>query len=249
MLNREQSKRRSEADEKVVKEQFEKLRYSVRQLKSSARRRPDFLISNRAGRPQMLCEVKTIESGGQAALVEDSPPYKKKKVRKGVVGSTYDENLVGSFIVEKPITLKAIDERLEDAVDQRKKLVEDNPSYANLPLLVAFFFDQLANHLQKGLVDAPIFGQYAETPPDEMREQRKRFQDVSGILIIKEDVAFPKAFQRLTDEKQEQLLRRASTTGLPPNRRNFVLLENKAARRRVPKHFARLCLPYDASDP
>src|SRR5262245_57251044 len=115
MPNPEQSKRRSDANEKAVREQFEKLGYSVRPLdtESSARRRPDFLISNRAGRPQMLCEVKTVESGGQAALVEDSPPYKKKKMDKGVLASTYDENLVGSFEVEKPINLKTIDDRLE----------------------------------------------------------------------------------------------------------------------------------------
>ena len=66
MLDSKESKRRSAANEEAVKEQFEKLRYSVQRLdtESSKRKRPDFLVSNTAGCPQLLCEVKTVDSGG-----------------------------------------------------------------------------------------------------------------------------------------------------------------------------------------
>jgi DNA-binding sugar fermentation-stimulating protein len=52
-------------NEAKAKKQFEKLRYSVKKLdRNNENRRPDFLISNSSGRPQMLCEVKTINSAG-----------------------------------------------------------------------------------------------------------------------------------------------------------------------------------------
>jgi hypothetical protein len=59
MLNSKTSNQIATANEAVVETQFNKLTYSVRRLDRNAKRpRPDFLISNRAGRPEMLCEVK-----------------------------------------------------------------------------------------------------------------------------------------------------------------------------------------------
>jgi hypothetical protein len=56
MLDSHESNRRSDNNEAVVKEQFEKLNYVVKKLdrKGSKGRRPDFLISNSSGVPQML---------------------------------------------------------------------------------------------------------------------------------------------------------------------------------------------------
>ena len=80
MLNSEESNRRSDKNEADVKEQFEKLGYVVEKLdrKASKGRRPDFLISDRAGRPQILCEVKTVDSRGYLQDKEDK--------RKGLLG-------------------------------------------------------------------------------------------------------------------------------------------------------------------
>jgi hypothetical protein len=214
MLNSEESNRRSAANEAVVAEQFKNLNYLVKRLdsKSSKKPRPDFLISNSCG-PQMLCEVKTINSGGYLS-------------DKGVHVSTLDENL-GKF--ECPIDLIKIDECLADAVRKRKALVEDDSRFADLPLLVAFFFDLLAEYL-------PFY-------PHSFDERDERFREVSGILTIKDDVEMTKAFDKLSDEEKKRRLETGDATGLPPNSKDFALLQNKAALRKVPKDFERQCLP------
>ncbi len=64
------------ASEAVVEKQFRKLRYSVRRLDRNAKRpRPDFLISNRAGHPEMLCEVKTVHSAGTCKI--ETPTFQR----------------------------------------------------------------------------------------------------------------------------------------------------------------------------
>jgi len=125
----------SGANEAAVKKRFEKLGYVVKRLdsKSSKRPRPDFLVS-RSGRPQMLCEVKTIFSGG---YLPD----------KGFHLSTRDENLGPFTLYRKDIRLTEVDRRLSDAVRQRDALVADKPNLKKLPLLVAFFIDFYAQHL------------------------------------------------------------------------------------------------------
>jgi DNA-binding sugar fermentation-stimulating protein len=63
-MNEENVNHEAAENEAKVKKQFEKLKYSVKQLdRNNENRRPDFLISNSSG-PQMLCEVKTINSAG-----------------------------------------------------------------------------------------------------------------------------------------------------------------------------------------
>src|SRR3984893_15820610 len=116
MLNSEESNRRSAANEAAVAEQFKNLNYLVKRLdsKSSKKPRPDFLISNSCG-PQMLCEVKTINSGGYLS-------------DKGVHVSMQDENL-GKF--ESPIHPTKLDESLAAAVRKRKALVEDDSRFAD----------------------------------------------------------------------------------------------------------------------
>jgi len=161
----------------------------------------------------MLCEVKTINSGGYLS-------------DKGVHVSTLDENL-GKF--ECPIDLIKIDECLADAVRKRKALVEDDSRFADLPLLVAFFFDLLAEYL-------PFY-------PHSFDERDERFREVSGILTIKDDVEMTKAFDKLSDEEKKRRLETGDATGLPPNSKDFALLQNKAALRKVPKDFERQCLP------
>jgi hypothetical protein len=231
MINPKASNQRSDANERVVKEQFEKLNYVVKKLdrKGSKGRRPDFLISNSAGVPQMLCEVKTVDSAFY-------PRDKKKYGVEHVFISTLDDKCVGS-IRNIPIEGRAVERHLADAVGKREALIKAEPQSADLPLLVALFFDQLA-------------AEYL--PPFE------RFREVSGILTIVEDVERNKAFGKLSDEQQERHVRaelaeldRARFTGtppkfdddLPPHSKDFVLVPNQTALRAVPEDFERLCLP------
>jgi hypothetical protein len=110
-------------------------------------------------------------------------------------------------------------------------LVEHDSSYADLPLLVAFFFDQLAEFLPFHRLS--------------FDERDERFPEVSGILTIRYDAERDKAFDKLSDEEKERYLKNPQLMDdeLPPTSKDFVLLQNEAALRAVPKDFARLCLP------
>ena len=232
MLDSKESNRRSDNNEAAVKEQFEKLNYVVKKLdrKGSKGRRPDLLISNSSGVPQMLCEVKTV----------DSAFYPRDKAKYGVENvfiSTLDPKFEGGF-GNIPIDGSAVEKKLADAIDKREALIKDEPHYADLPLLAALFFDGFATEY---------------LPPFD-----ERFREVSGILMIAEDVERNKAFGRLSDEQQDRHVRaelaeldRARVTGttpkfdddLPPHSTDFVLVKNEAALRAIPWDFERRCLP------
>jgi hypothetical protein len=209
MLNFEESNQRAAANEVVVEGQFKNLNYLVKRLdsKSSKRPRPDFLISNSSG-PQMLCEVKTVDSGG---YMHD----------EGVHVSTRDETL-GKF--QCPVSLRKIDDNLANAVRKRKALVKDDSRFADLPLLVVFFFDPLADFL--------LFY------PHSFEEE------ISGILTIKEDDERTKAFVKLSRAEQRRYLKNPALmdADLPPRTKDFLLLQNEAALRKVPQDFERQCL-------
>jgi hypothetical protein len=195
-------------NEAKVKKQFEKLKYSVKQLdRNNENRRPDFLISNSSG-PQMLCEVKTINSAGCGV-------------------STRNESLT-EFQIPVDRIQKQIDDRIEDAAHQRTELVGDCPQFEHLPFLVALFLDPL--------VPLDVY-------------PRTFNEEVSGILTIEPDVALGKAFGELSDADQERRLKTWDATGLPPNTKDFVLVRNKAAVRKVTKVFQTQCHtePYDES--
>jgi hypothetical protein len=88
------------------------LGYSVKRLdRQKPRARPDFLISNSAG-PQLLCEVKTVFSGG---YLQD----------KGVHVSMLDDNLHNFGVFQNEIDLTQISDDLADAVRKREALVAD----------------------------------------------------------------------------------------------------------------------------
>ena len=217
MLNAETLNQIATANEAVVAKQFEKLRYSVRRLDRNAKRpRPDFLISNRAGRPEMLCEVKTVHSAGYL-------PDRDAHI------SMLDERLCDTGVFENQIDLTKVSDNLADAIRKRNALVTDDPNSADLPLLVAFFFDFFADHL----VCYP----------------RTFDPEVSGILTIKKDIARTEAFGRLSTDEQERRLRTGCMNNLPPNSKDFILIRNKAARRSVPRAFQDVCFTerYDES--
>ena len=135
MLNSKALNQITAANEDIVEKQFNKLRYSVSRLDRNAKSsRPDFLISNRAGRPEMLCEVKTVHSAGYL-------PDRDAHI------SMLDEKLHDTEVFENQIDLTRISDNLANAVRKRNALVKDRPNFAGLPLLVAFFFDFFADHL------------------------------------------------------------------------------------------------------
>ena len=160
----------------------------------------------------MLCEIKTIHSAG---YMHD----------KGVHVSTQDETL-GEFNCS--VSLRKIDENLDIAVQKYKALVEDDSSCATLPLLVAFFFDQLAEFLPFHRLS--------------IKKRDERFPEVSGILTIKEDVVMPTDFKNLSHEEQERCLERLALEDALPHTKHFVFLQNEAALRKVPQDFERQCL-------
>ena len=214
MLNPKESNQIAATNEVAVAKQFKKLGYKVQPLDHPNKTaRPDFLIFNSDGCPLMLCEVKTLVSFG---YMPD----------KGAHVSTRDKNL-REF--DKEIDLRDINEGLASAVRKRAALVADDPSVADLPLLVAFFFD--------------FFADFLHCLPRRMDE------NVSGILTIKDDVAFLKAFDKLSDQEQAQRLRSGDESGLPPRSKDFVLVRNKDARRVMPQAFQLQCITegYDES--
>ena len=234
MNNPRASNRRSAANEAVVQEVFEKLDYVAKKLDTRGAnrpRRPDVLVSNSAG-PQMLCEVKTV----------DSDFYSRDKEKHGIADahiSTLDDKLFADkgkvSFKNIPIRGKAVERHLADAVDKREVLVKDEPQFADLPLLVALFFDQLA--------------------PEYLPPFDERFREVSGILMIAEDVERTNALRKLGLEEWGRRLEAEAAeldrttpkfdADLPPHSKDFVLVPNETTLRPVPEDFARLCLPDD----
>jgi hypothetical protein len=216
MLNSQTLHQIATANEAIVEKQFNKLGYSVRRLDRNAKRpRPDFLISDRAVR-QVLCEVKTVHSAGYLA-------------ERDAHISMLDQKLCDTGVFENKIDLTRIIDNLADAVRKRNALVKDDPNFADLPLLVAFFFDFFADHL----VCYP----------------RSFDPEVSGIVTIARDIARTDAFGKLSTDEQEQRLRSGRVDGLPASSKDFILVRNKAARRKVPRDFQNRCFTerYDES--
>jgi hypothetical protein len=201
-MDREAANLEALDNEAKIRKQFEKLRYSVTRLdRNNDNRRPDFLISDSAGRALMLCEVKTINSAGCGV-------------------STRNENLT-AFQIPVDRIQKQIDDRMENASDQRAELIKESPEFERLPFLVALVLDFL--------VDLHVYS-------------RTFNKDVSGILTIDPDVALGKAFGELSTEEQERRLKTGDASGLPPNSKHFRLVRNKAARRKVPNDFQNQCI-------
>lgn len=140
-----------------------------------------------------------------------------------------DEKLCGTGAFENQIDLTKISDNLADAVRKRNALAEDDPEFADLPLLVAFFFDFFADHL----VCYP----------------RTFDAEVSGILTIEKDIARTRAFGQLSTDEQERRLKTGRMNDLPSNSKDFILIRNKAARRSLPRAFQDQCFTerYDES--
>jgi hypothetical protein len=176
-MDGEAANREARDNEAKIRKQFEKFRYSVTRLdRNNDNRRPDFLISDSARRALMLCEVKTINSAG--------------------CGVSMRNESLGAFKISVDRIQKQIDDRIENAADQRAELIKERPEFERLPFLVALVLDFFV-HLN---VYSRTFN-----------------KDVSGILTIEPDAALRKAFGELSTEEQERRPRADDATGLPPN--------------------------------
>ena len=120
-----------------------------------------------------------------------------------------------------------IDKGLSDAIDKRKALVEDDSSFADLPLLVAFFFD--------------FYADYLVCYPRSFDERDESFREVSGILTIASQVESDERWETLSHEEQRRRAK-AEFEGNAPRPTRFVLVQNQATICPVPEDFARLCL-------
>jgi hypothetical protein len=174
--------------------------------------------SSKKSRPDFLIS----DSSGSQLLCEVKTQFSAAYLHdKGIHISTVDDKLWNFGVFQNEIDLRQITEDLADAVRKRDALVCDAKKFETVPLVVAFAFDFFADFLQ---FYPRIFN-----------------AGVSGILTIETDVTRTKAFEKLSIEQQEQFLKTGKAAGLPPSSKSFVLVRNKAASRRVPKHFQHWC--------
>ncbi len=197
--------------EKIVKKQFERLGYEVKRLdKQGHKRRPDFLISDSSG-PQLVCEVKAIFSAGYL-------------VGRGAHISTLDSKLLntGQFVCE--IDFSRMDDALSDSADQYRQLSADCPELSSLPFVVAFFFDDFADHF------------------DFYPQKMEHFPEVSGILKIEKDRAIENVAKKMTKEALKKRIQSGSMRGLPASSKDFLLVKNQCARNELPRSFTNFCI-------
>ena len=146
---------------------------------------------------------------------------------RGAHLSLADPALVGSGTFTHPIDLRRIDENLADAVGKHRCLKTDQADLAHLPLLVAFAFDFFADR----------FRFY----PTEM----SAYPEVSGIAKILENRALRAAARKLSTEEMKERIDSGTMRGLPPQSKEFLLVENACAVLKLPKHFVLACVPRD----
>ncbi len=131
-------------NEKIAEKRFKKLGLRVERLDyQGPRKRPEFLVWEDAG-PLLVCEVRTIFSGGYRA-------------DRGAHISTEDPALLDTGVFARDITFEKIEEDLAAAVAKYRALLEDRPQLAGLPLVVVFFIDFFANDFDLYPRDMPTF--------------------------------------------------------------------------------------------
>jgi len=150
MISSAHAKAVSDENEEIVAKRFKRIGLTpirldkVGKRKRPERKRPDFLVNDGAAQPVLICEVKTILSGGS---VKD----------KKFLASTADPDLIdkGAFVFD--IDFTDMDNTLANAVGKYRELIEDRPDLARVPLVVAFFFDVFADHFDLYRADMDRF--------------------------------------------------------------------------------------------
>lgn len=212
MINPEKIEEISIDNEAITEKRFKKLGFAVtRKDYQGPRRRPEFVVSDSRG-PLLVCEVKTIFSGG---FLHDRNAHV----------STQDPDLANSGQFSYKIDLSKIDENLADAVSKYRALIADEPNLSDVPLVVALFFDFFADHLF-----------------DFYDAEMDRFPEVSGILRVESDHEIREIAQRMTTRELKDFIERKSMVGMPPNSKRFVLVQNECAKVKLPEHFIKACI-------
>lgn len=197
--------------EKVAEKRFKKMGYTVQWLDTQGpRKRPEFLVENTAG-PLLICEVKTQFSGGYLR-------------NRGAHISTEDPALPNTGMFSWDIDFGPMYHDLSDAVGKYNHLVEDRPDLAGTPLLVIFFFDELAD----------IFDFF----PARMEEH----PDVSAIAVIEINHAIRQKQDSMSLEELEGVMKSGVMKGFPPPSKELRLVLNEVASRPLPTHFVDSCL-------
>ena len=172
----------SEQDTRIA---FENLRFTVRKLdkemifKEGA---PDFLFTREKDR--ILCEVKTAHSAYfNNELGHISMTIRPRKYPTKAIEIRQDK----SELKIRPL--------FENSTAKRKAAIVYESSLANIPYLVAFFFDPLANDflsLQLIISDYPEISACICLFPDcEYREQVRKIPQDLLIRIIDGDISNP----------------------------------------------------------
>jgi len=213
MLSPDRTNKVSLQNEEVAEKRFKKIGYSVERLdKQGHRKRPEFLVLENK-KPLLICEVKTIFSAG----------YSHKN--KAHI-STEDPDLINSGQFREEIDFTVIENNLSNAISKYRCLINDYPLLSRVPLVVVFFLDFFAEI---------IFELY---PKDDL----KRFPEISGILKIESNRAIRKVCENISLDDLKQIINTNSMRGLPPNSKEFLLIENKGANTKLPRHFVESCV-------
>jgi len=207
----------SDANEKIAEKRFRRMGLVPVRLdklgkrKRPERKRPDFRLDDGAKRPVVICEVKTIFSGGQ---VKD----------KKFLASTLDPEHLGKGPFSFDVDFSDMDGAVANAIVKYRELVEDFPRLARVPLVVAFFFDEFADHF------------------DLYRADMDRFKDVAGILKVESDHLRNLVARTMSSDDLKALIKSASMAGMPQSTKGFRLLKNTCARLRLPRDFVARCI-------
>lgn len=219
MLDPERIRKISKANEAIVEKRFKMLGYSVKPLDvQGPRKRPEFLIE-RGGKKFLVCEVKTIFSGGYLP----GPGVHLSTEDSGMLLPASDSDRSDQAGLGKEIDFANMEDDLGNAVLKYKTLVEDMPKFAGIPYAVAFFVDFFADNWDLFPAAMP------------------KFQEVSGILRIVKDKGIRDAAQKMDFEELEERVKTGSMKGLPPNSKGFEVIENSCAHVRLPREFLNSC--------
>ncbi|MEQ1935468.1 MAG: hypothetical protein ABL962_16535 [Fimbriimonadaceae bacterium] len=209
----------SKQNEAVAEKRFKKMGYTAKPLDiRGPRKRPEFLIE-KADTVAMLCEVKSIFSGG---YIKDA----------GVHFSTQDPEMhLPAAVPGKPppvligleIDFSRMEDDLANAVEKYKETVSDMPALAGVPYVVVFFFDPFADNW------------------DLFPAAMSRFPEVSAILRVVKDADIRDAAQAMDYDELEERALTQNLKGLPNNSKEFEIIENSSATVRLEREFVNLC--------
>jgi hypothetical protein len=144
--------------------------------------------------------------------------------------SSLDPGVLNGKVRCVPAIPEAYRAAMEDAAAKYRTVVEDCPEFADLPFLVVFLPDILA-----------------ETPLLDRRQED--FPEISGILLLVVNREMYEAASRMPRAEMKRRAMTGDMKDLPPPTKEWRLLRNPHAAVPVPAHLALHCLDGYADDP